>query len=184
KLGVDAVSVRGGASHDVALHVAAGAQRAEQAGVDAGDRLLQMALEDAVKLDALPGSEAQRAVAVVASQPIHGEVLRRRYTAARYLATDHEHVVLADALFAAGLAGIAVFLLVGAVELEQLLVLIVEMIGVRVKLFRDAAAQVPAAFFDGFDRGPIWRCSLSGRGPCRANLSFSWHGHLSEKQPT
>ena len=42
------------AGHDVAFDVAAGAERRQQAVVDAGDGLLQVALEDAVELNALP----------------------------------------------------------------------------------------------------------------------------------
>ena len=51
--------------------------------VDAGDGRLQVALEDAVELDALPAREAQRAVGVLAGQVVQGEVLLRRHAARR-----------------------------------------------------------------------------------------------------
>ena len=55
QLGVDAVVVVGRrAGHDVALDVAARPERGQQAVVDAGDGVLEVVLEDAVELDALP----------------------------------------------------------------------------------------------------------------------------------
>ena len=56
--------------------------------------------------------EAQRAVGVPAGEVVEGQVLLGRQPAAGNLAADHEHVMLADALLAAVLAGVAVFLLV------------------------------------------------------------------------
>ena len=95
---VNAVVMRRRAGHDVALHVAAGPERGQQAGVDAGDGLLEIRLEDAVELNALPRGEAQGAVGVLPGQLVHGQILLRRHPAAGDLAADHEHVMLADAL--------------------------------------------------------------------------------------
>ena len=73
---------RGRAGHQVALHVAARSQRGQQAGVDAGDRLLEIFLQHAMQLDPLPAGEAQRAVGVAIGQAVHDQVLRRRQPAA------------------------------------------------------------------------------------------------------
>ena len=94
-----------------------------------------------MELDALPAGEAQGAVGVGVGQLVQGQVLLRRHAAAGDLAADHEHVMLAQSLSAAGLAGVAVLLLIGAVELQQLLVLLAEMIAVLVQFLGDRAAQ-------------------------------------------
>ena len=76
QLSVDAVVVmRRGAGHDVALHVAAGAEGREQAGVDASDGVLQVRLEDAVELEILTGCDAQSVVGVLGGQLVAGQVL-------------------------------------------------------------------------------------------------------------
>ena len=93
-----------------------------------------------MKLNALPGREAQGAVAVLVRDGIDGEILSRGHASAGNLAADHEHEVLADALLLAVLAGVAVFLLIAAVELEELLVVLTEMIIVPSQLSADAAA--------------------------------------------
>jgi hypothetical protein len=59
--------------------------------------------------------------------------------------------MLADALLAPVLAGVAVVLLVAAVELEELLVLLAEVVGVPGQLVGERAAVVPAVSLDGFD---------------------------------
>ena len=64
------VAQRRRAGHDVAFHVAACAQRGQQGRIDAGDGVFQVALEDAVKLDALPAGETQGAVGVL-RRPAH-----------------------------------------------------------------------------------------------------------------
>src|SRR5438270_196487 len=110
ELVMDSVAVRRRASHDVALHVAAGSQGGEKAAVDLGNGVFQVALEHAMELDALPGREAQGAVAVLVRDGIDGEILSRGHASAGNLAADHEHEVLADALLLAVLAGVAVFL--------------------------------------------------------------------------
>ena len=46
------------------------------------------------------------------------------------LPPNHEDVVFSRPFFAASLARVAIILLIGAVELQQLLVLVVEMIGI------------------------------------------------------
>ena len=80
-----------------------------------------------------------------------------RDLAAGDLAADHEHVRLAGLLPMPVLAGVAVVLLIGAVELDQLLVLIVEMIDVPGQVLGDGAAQLPAGFLDDLDLGTLGR---------------------------
>ena len=171
------VMMRRGAGHDVALHVAAGAERGQQAGVDAGYCGVQIALDDAVKLDALTAGEAQRPLSILAGQVVHGEVLIRRNPAAGNFAADHEHIVFAEAFGAAALAGVAVFLLIGAVELEQLFILLAEAVGVLPQLVGDGAAQRLTGFLDAF-RG---RALRRGRGDWprrgRAVKGGSFGGH-------
>ena len=135
------MAVRSGAGHDVAFHVAARPERGQQTAVDARDGRLEVALENAVELNALAGGEAQRAVRVLASKIVQRQILVRQDAAAGNLASDHEHVVLAQSLGPARLAGVAVLLLIGAVELEQALVLVVEFGSVLLQFLGDVAAQ-------------------------------------------
>ena len=81
---------------------------------------------------------------------VHRQILLRGQPAARDLAAHHEHVVLANPFLLAVLAGVAIFLLISAVELKQLLVLLGEMVGVVQELKADAPAQVPAVLLDSF----------------------------------
>jgi len=85
------------------------------------------------------------------------------------LAAHHEHVVLADALFLAALPGVAVFLLVAAVELEELLVVLGEVVGILGQLVGDGAAELPAVFLDVLGGGALGgglgsRRRFGGRG--------------------
>src|SRR5262245_59961527 len=104
--------VRRRTRHHVAFDVPASAEWRQQAGVDLGNRLLQMTLEDAVQLDALPSRQAERAVRMDTGDIVDGEVLPGRERAARYPAPDHEHVLLARGLLRAGLPRIPIFLLI------------------------------------------------------------------------
>jgi hypothetical protein len=105
-----------------------------------------------VELAALAGGEAQGAGGVAVGQVVEGEVLVRGDFAAGDLAADHEHVVLADALLGPPLAGVAVLLLVGAVELQQILAGVGQARDGAGQVFRDRAAELPAGFLDGFER--------------------------------
>ena len=67
-----------GRGHDVAFDVAAGPQRAEQTAIDVGNGLLEVALENAVQLKALPGGDAQGAVGELPGQVVDGQVLLGR----------------------------------------------------------------------------------------------------------
>ena len=113
---------RGWTRHDISRYVAAGHQGGQQALVDAGNGGFQVVFQHSMKLYALAGREAQGAIGIFAGEIVDGQILSGSEAAAGELAADHEHMVLADAGFRSVLAGVAVFLLIGAVELEKLLV--------------------------------------------------------------
>ena len=120
---MNAVEDRRRRRHQVAHDVAARAKRRQQGGVDLGDRPLELALEDAMQLDALPGRDAQGSVRVFAGEIVQIQVLSRGQATAGDADTHHELVLLLQPmLFAAG-RGVSIVLLVCAVELEQLIVL-------------------------------------------------------------
>src|SRR5437870_6803135 len=166
--------MRRGASHDIALNIAAGAQRAQQAGVDPGDRVLQVALQNTVELNALPGCEAKRGIAVGAREVIDREVLLGGQPAARNLATHHEHVVLAETLFLAVLAGVSIFLLIGAMKFQELLVMLLKVIGVLEQILANGAAKLPAALLDPF-HGRSFGRSFARRVWSDCSLPFASH---------
>ena len=62
--------------HHVAFHVTAGAESAQQTSIDAGDGLPQMRLDDAVKLNPLPRSDAQGAGRMFLGDGVEGQILR------------------------------------------------------------------------------------------------------------
>ncbi len=83
------------------------------------------------------------------SQPLGG-----RGHAARHPDADHERVGLFQLVLAALGAQVTVVLLIGAVELEQLLVVLRHRAGGTVReSLRDRAAEVVAAGFDAFVGG-------------------------------
>ena len=115
-------------------------------------------LQNPVELEALTRGDAQRAVAVLAGDVVHREVLVRRQFPARHLEADHEHVRLADAGLAAALAGVAVFLLIAAVEFDEALVHVVELLNGGIgHLLRQRTAKVPPLFLVAFNRGQLRR---------------------------
>ena len=127
-----------------------------------------------MKLNPLPAGEAKRAVGILARQVVHGQVLGGGQLAAGDLAADHEHVMLADASFGAVLAGVAVFLLITAVELDQVLVAVVEVVGVADQSQGDGPAQVLAGLLGSLRAGAfVGRLSERMR---RGNLRFIRHG--------
>ena len=65
-------------------------------------------------------------------------------------------------IIGAFLAGVAVVLLITAVELDQLLALVVEMVGVGGELLGEGAAQLPALFLDELDRRAFRRGGVGG----------------------
>jgi hypothetical protein len=61
--------------HQIAYNVTARAKRRQQGGVDLGDCPLEIALEDAMQLDALPGRDAQGSVRVFAGEIVQVQIL-------------------------------------------------------------------------------------------------------------
>jgi hypothetical protein len=116
---VDGVAHRRGGGHDVPRDVAAGGEGGQQRLVDRGDGSAQVALGDAVELDGLARGDAQGAVAVAVSQMVEREILRRRQSAGGDAHAHYELPVLLEAGLLQGGGGVAVVLLVGAVELEE-----------------------------------------------------------------
>src|SRR5262249_15769751 len=137
--------------------------------------VLQVRFQDTVELDALPAGEAQGAVAVSVGQLVQGEILLRRHAAARNLAAHHEHVVLAKPLAAAGLAGVAVLLLIGAVGLQGLVGLLAERIAVFPQFFGDRAAQGTTVLLDPFHGRTARFLDRPFGGPVRALMRFARH---------
>ena len=115
-----------GRSHDVAVHVAASRERGEQRFIDFRDERAQTGFHDAMKLDALARGDAQSVVAVFRREIVEHNPLLRRHHAAGNPPADHHDV------FLAGLAQVAVVLLIGAVKFQELVVVLGEMVGVRV----------------------------------------------------
>ena len=136
--------VRAGRAHDVSLHVAARGQRRELHFVDSADRLLEIRLQHAVQLQALPRGDAERGVADFVAQIELGQQLIAGEPAAGDGGADHEAVELGlgGGAVAAGFgAALAVVLLVGAVVLEQLgAVLADEVVAVDAALRRSCRA--------------------------------------------
>ena len=142
-MGVDSVGlVDGRGGHDVAVHVAAGAERGAHGLDDGGEDRLEVVLQDAVQLVRLARGQPQRAVAELRRERGHrsrrparrparmdmtsaphlvGEVVHRQvelvgHHARRLAGAHHELVVLAEPVVAL----VPVILLIRAVELEQL----------------------------------------------------------------
>jgi len=128
----------------------------DQGGVDLLHQGAETGLHHAMELDALAGGDAQGVVAVLRGEGVEDLVLGAGQDATGDASPDHEHEVLGD------LALIAVVLLVDAVELEELLVIGRERLGIGIgKGGGDIAGQggnvgledlVPGHRFDFLDR--------------------------------
>ncbi len=90
--------------------------------VDLLDQRAQIRLHHAVELDALARGDPQGVVAVSGGQFVEHRPLPGRHHAARDAPPDHHDV------FLAGLAQVAVVLLIRAVELQELIVVLGEMV--------------------------------------------------------
>jgi len=152
-VGVDLRLMRVRIAHHVAIHITAGGESVEEGLVDLGDGLFEIALDDAVELESLPGRELERSVGMLESDAVHLEPLHRRGDAAGDADADHERVGGLELLLAALFADVAVVLLVDAVKLGELLIVLRDGSGRRVgESFEDGAAQVIARVFDAFVR--------------------------------
>ena len=147
------VAQRSGAAHHVPLHVAAGGDGREQRVVDAGDGGLEVTLEHAVELEALPRGDAQGAVGMLVGEPLEREILLAGHGTGRDRHPDHEGVRLLQPRRFQRPPGVAVVLLVGAVELEQRDVVVAEVGALGAERLGDGAAQVPPAALGDLDLG-------------------------------
>ncbi len=150
-----------GVGHDVAVDVAAGGEGVEQGVVDLLDAGLEVGLEDAVKLEGLAGGELDGAVGVLVGDAVNLEPLGGGADATGNADADHEDEGFFELLLAALVTEVAVVLLVGAVEFEQLGVVLGN--GARGSVGQageDSAAQVVAGLFDSLVFGGLF----DGRG--------------------
>ena len=110
----------------VAVHVPARRQRVGQRLIDALHQLAQAALHHAVKLKTLPRGHPQGLVAILLAQAIVGQVHLRRHHSARNAAANHKHVLLTL------LTHITVILLINPVKLQELLVIRIKHLRLRI----------------------------------------------------
>ena len=135
------------AGHHVAHHVATRRERGEQRGVDAGHELSQLALVDHVVLHALSCREPELLIGEC-RHAIEREPLLAGDHATGHRCPNHARVVEWQLQLGAGAADVAVVLLVDAVELQEQLGIVVEVVTIVDELVADRAAQVVAVEFD------------------------------------
>ena len=148
-----------GAAHDVALDIAAAAERRQKGVVDGADRFLDVALEHSVQLEVLPGGDAHRAVCPAPADVVMRDVRIGRDDAPGDPRTDHQLVMLVQPAGPRLLAAVAIILLVDAVKLEQLFRSLSERGRVLEQLLFDEPSKVVARRLDGL----IARKALEGR---------------------
>ncbi len=152
RLGMRRRSCRTRAREDVAVDVAAGGDRVDQGRVHRRDRGLEVAFQHAVQLEGLARGQSQRAVGMTRRQRIERQPLRRRAVAAGQARADHEAERRFQLCVATRVDTVAVVLLVGTVELQQVLVVLGDSAGHGVgEAFHDRAAQAPARGLDALD---------------------------------
>ena len=152
---VEPIGPRLWAAHDVALDVAAATEGRQQRFVDRGDRLLDVALEDSVELEVLPGRDAQRPIRPALADGVVSQVGVGGDDPAGDPCPDHQLVMLVQAASPGFFATVPVVLLVDAVELQELLGVVRECGRVLHQLFLDQAAQMIAGGLDRFVPGQI-----------------------------
>ena len=146
---VGAGLMRVGRGQHIAVDVAARGQGVEQRRIDGLHRRLQVRLDHAVKLEGLPGRQAQRSIGVVPGDPIELEPLRRRADAAGNAQADHEGIGLFELLLRPLGPQIPVILQIHTVEFDQLLVVLGDRAGHDVgETFGERAAKIAARLFD------------------------------------
>jgi hypothetical protein len=87
---VHARLVRVCVAEDVTVDVATSGDRGEERRIDAGHRLLEIRLDDAVKLDRLARGDPQGVAGIEPADLVERKILRRRQHAARDAHADHE----------------------------------------------------------------------------------------------
>ena len=140
-----------GVAHHVAVHVSASRDGIHRRLIDLRNRALEVRLDDAVELERLARGQLNRAVRELRGEAIRFQPLLRGGDTARHADADHEGIRLVELVLTAIRAQVAIVLLVGAVEFQQLLVILAHRSGGKVgKTFLDRPAQIVAADLDGF----------------------------------
>ena len=150
-----------GRRENIAIYVATSRERGEQALVNFFDERLQSGHHDAVKLDALARGDSQSIIAVIRRELVEDAVLFGRHDAAGNAAANHHDI------FFAGLAKVAVVLLIRAVKFQELVVVLGEMVVGRIVERRGNRAG------QGRDGG------LDVFVVCQFDWCFSAHSELS-----
>ena len=144
---------RGGRRGGVPNHVAAGSPSGDSRFIDPADALLELPLENPVQLKSLPGGDAERSVAEITRDSIMGEILLRSQRPARQFGTNHEHPSFVEVLLFPRNSLIAIVLLIGSVELKELILFVGKVRLGPTKSFLNRASQgmtFSLNFFDAF----------------------------------
>ena len=104
-----------------------------------------------MELEALARRQPQGVVCVALRDVVEGEVLVRGESAAGDLGADHHDPFLAAALLSGGSAGVPVLLLIDAMELQELVLVLGEVIRPALERVLHGAAQMAAFFLGNLD---------------------------------
>jgi hypothetical protein len=178
------VVVGGGAARHVADDVAAGRQGADQVAVERPHEVPEVALDDAVVLDALAGGDAQRPPAHLVGQPVEGQPLVGGEHPAGHRGAHHAGVGQLLAGLGPGPPLVTIVLLVDPVELQQHGAVGGEAVAVVGQLGGQLAAQVGAAALDVLGRGGNGRSGLLRAGFLRARFLRRRHEATRYLNPT
>lgn len=142
-----------GASHDVAVDVAAGGEGREFNAVDFANGIAEVGLENSVKLQSLSAGDPECAIGELVAEVEFGKELCGSESAAGDACADHAAVLLTErfAVVRFGFAGIAVVLEIGAVMFEDGGGVVGEFGAIVGKFFDEGAAELPGRLFEGFD---------------------------------
>ncbi len=111
----------------IANHISTRTPGRNSALIDPTNAVLKIALEYSVQLETLPGRDPERAVAEVSGNSVMLKVLLCAQCAAGQFRPDHEHPSLIEILLFPRRSLVTVILLVGTVELEELIFLLGKM---------------------------------------------------------
>ncbi len=160
--GVHPIAHRCGGCHHVAHDVAAGGQRRQQGVVDRRDVGLEILLDHAVELNALPCGQPERAVAVAVGEFVERQILRGGQASGRHPHAHHEGIILLlPALLQRG-RGVAVELLVGAVEFQEVVAVLADLGPARRQFHGQRAAQAMAGLLQPLNARPLPRLRHGG----------------------
>ena len=158
-----------GTAHHVPLDIAAGAECRQLRIVDRPDGRLQVGLENAVQLEALPRRNPHRPIGMCFAEIKFRQELCRGHLAAGNPRADHATVgfVFARAIRIFLTADVSVILLIAAVKLDELQGVAGKVIDVGRQFLGESAAQLLAIFFDCLKFIEFYRfsrCCVCGHG--------------------